>query len=976
MANFPVHVLLWFAIAIGAAGMAVPHRAAAQQQVDPAVAVQEKFNQLYAAGRYAEAVPLAEQLVELSRSRFGAQSGGHGSALYQLGNLLIGISRYGAAEGYLRQALAIFNSDQGFTPQRLQTEVMLATTLVYQSKLDEGLPLMHRSTLAFEAAFGLHDKRTITALNNLAQTLQVSGRAAEAEPVYRKLIAGLDPTGTDNLTDLGVLHANLAAVLAQAGKRDDAVAEMRRSVELLRKVGNTDHVFLATALNNLGKLEHDAGNFAAAEALYKEGLASTERAGGRNSDGYGVGLMNLAVLQRDLGKAAEAETSTRQALSIFEAVLGSHHPKTGAVQNSLAVLLAARSAWSEALALYERATESAVRNARAIGSEDGRLAASVYGLNPGDFPAHMRAIYNVAPDDPQRREQAFKLLQRSLNSRAAAALSRMAARAATPGSALAGLIREQQDLLRARAANDQALVAALGAVDNKSQLDRARADMERIEAALARTATRLKDEFPQYQALDGTEPVALADIQRALKPHEALVAFVEVEASPSMPGEMHAWVVTPQTALWRRLDVKDRPPEWRVPTLRCGLDAAAWRTDIDRETCARLTGIARSEDDERSGRPLPYNVARAHETYTELFAPLEPALRMPDGGWRDLLVVTSGSLSTIPLSALVTAPPPFEIPASFEDYRRVEWLGKRQPITVLPAISSLVALRRVAKPSAAAKAMIGFGNPLLDGRGQADQARAQEARDKQRCLPAAVERLALAGTIAPRGRVGPVIARGRLANVAQIREAAPLPETADEVCEIARALDADLGEMRLGGRATVRELKALNASGALANYHIVHFATHGTLAGEMSEASEPGLILTPPDKATDDDDGYLSASEIAALRLDADWVILSACNTAGADGGSAGADALSGLARAFFYAGARALLVSHWGVDSDATVKLITTTVGAISRDPRVGRAEALRRAMVAMIDTGKTHQAHPAYWAPFIVVGEGAAAQ
>jgi CHAT domain-containing protein len=92
----------------------------------------------------------------------------------------------------------------------------------------------------------------------------------------------------------------------------------------------------------------------------------------------------------------------------------------------------------------------------------------------------------------------------------------------------------------------------------------------------------------------------------------------------------------------------------------------------------------------------------------------------------------------------------------------------------------------------------------------------------------------------------------------------------------------------------------------------LHFATHGTIAGEIEGASEPGLILTPPKAQSDVDDGYLSASEVAGLKLDAEWVILSACNTAA--GGFEKAEALSGLARAFFYAGARALLVSHWGV--------------------------------------------------------------
>jgi CHAT domain-containing protein len=155
---------------------------------------------------------------------------------------------------------------------------------------------------------------------------------------------------------------------------------------------------------------------------------------------------------------------------------------------------------------------------------------------------------------------------------------------------------------------------------------------------------------------------------------------------------------------------------------------------------------------------------------------------------------------------------------------------------------------------------------------------------------------------------------------------------------------------------------------------MVHFATHGVLAGELDGTHEPGLILTPPESASADDDGYLSASEIAGLKLDADWVILSACNTAA--GTASNAEALSGLARAFIYAQARALLVSHWAVDSYAAVKLVTGAVGAMARDPKIGRAEALRRAMIARIDTGQPHEAHPASWAPFILVGEGAPAR
>jgi CHAT domain-containing protein len=200
----------------------------------------------------------------------------------------------------------------------------------------------------------------------------------------------------------------------------------------------------------------------------------------------------------------------------------------------------------------------------------------------------------------------------------------------------------------------------------------------------------------------------------------------------------------------------------------------------------------------------------------------------------------------------------------------------------------------------------------------------------------------------------------------------PLPETADELCAVAQDVKAQASDIRLGPQATEREVKRLSASGELAKYRMVHFATHGVLAGQLDGANEPGLILTPSEKETEEDDGYLSASEIAALKLDADWVILSACNTAA--GAATSAEALSGLARAFIYAQARALLVSHWEVYSDATVKLITACVREMARDPKIGRSEALRRSMLTLIDKGEPHEAHPAYWAPFVVVGEGGA--
>jgi CHAT domain-containing protein len=473
-----------------------------------------------------------------------------------------------------------------------------------------------------------------------------------------------------------------------------------------------------------------------------------------------------------------------------------------------------------------------------------------------------------------------------------------------------------------------------------------------IDARLAEIDRGLARDFPDYAALASPAPVPVTEVQAQLAADEALVLFLDTPEWNPLAEETFIWVVTKSDVRWVRSDLGTTALAGEVAALRCGLDTRAWDGD-GAEKCTKVLAILLDKMPTH-GEPLPFDHARAYNLYLALL--VQELIR-----GKHLLVAPSGPLTQLPFQVLVTTPP------TSGDHRAVAWLARQHAITILPAVSSLKALRRTGKPSAASRPMIGFGNPLLDGPDATYANRAKLALEKQRCSDGRLRMAVLAGRRG--GAVGVETGSG-LADTSLIKKRVPLPETTEELCAVAQHVRAGPRDIRLGAQATERDIKQLSANGELAKYRTLHFATHGVLAGQLDGTHEPGLILTPPDKATDEDDGYLTASEIATLKLDADWVILSACNTAA--GGATSAEALSGLARAFIYAQARAMLVSHWEVDSHATVKLITTTIREMARDAKVGRSEALRRSMLALIDKGEPHEAHPAYWAPFVVVGEG----
>ncbi len=513
--------------------------------------------------------------------------------------------------------------------------------------------------------------------------------------------------------------------------------------------------------------------------------------------------------------------------------------------------------------------------------------------------------------DSDTLREMFDSAQWAHASDAAAALGQMAARSAKGDSALAILVREQQDLGAEWQSKDKLLTSShsLPPDRRKPETETAlSARLAAIDGRLVEINSILKKDYRDYAALVSLESLSPKDVQTQLHDDEALVLELDTPEARSAPEETFIWIVTKSDMRWVISGLGTKALKDSVTTLRCGLDRdGEWKLDPDKNRWLARDPVCKMRwpDGLASDEELPFDTAKAYELYKALLGGAEDLI-----AGRQLLIIASGPLTQLPFQVLVTEASDPAL-SGIDAWRRAAWLIRSHALTMLPSVSSLEALRVLDKSSKANRPLFGIGNPLLDGPSADYQGWAGAARSKQSCPKQAVRQVA---TLEHEKRgVLPFTLRGGLADVEEIRSQVPLPETADELCAVARDMGAGDDDIRLGARATETAIKRLSETGELAKYRVIHFATHGALAGQVSGDSEPGLLLTPPDKATEIDDGYLSAPDIAGLKLDADWVILSACNTAA--GGAEGAEALSGLARAFFYAGARALLVSHWSVE-------------------------------------------------------------
>jgi CHAT domain-containing protein len=328
-----------------------------------------------------------------------------------------------------------------------------------------------------------------------------------------------------------------------------------------------------------------------------------------------------------------------------------------------------------------------------------------------------------------------------------------------------------------------------------------------------------------------------------------------------------------------------------------------------------------------------YPVDSALRLYRTFFAPAQSCL----ADKTRLIIGTHPALLGIPFNGLLTDKP--SVTGDGYDLRGAPWMIRKWALAIALSRSTLLYQRSVARFTHPRRSLLGFGNPRFEG-------------------PAG-------------GQVGAtrsVYTEQGTARVESIRALPALPETETELQKIAAYLAPSDSVLFFGDDATERNVRGQD----LGDYRVLAFATHGLTAGEMDSLAEPALALTPGDPQDTRNDGLLTMSEISRLWVGADLVVLSACNTAAGDG-TPGAYGFHGLVNAFLFAGAQGVLASQWPVISQMASELTTGMFGVAAVSPNLPPSVALQRAMLRIIDEYPDRAyAHPRFWAPFLLVGDG----
>ncbi len=766
------------------------------------------------------------------------------------------------------------------------------------------------------------------------------GRLAEAEADARRaLLSRLKATGKYTPASARFIMG-LSDILVEQGRYAEAESLTRAAIEVVENIGFApDAQINAQLLSSLGgilNLQQKTPEALEVFAKMDEVISKWEPKRRQVFEINGARISSLfAGGQIDAGIKAAQELLKREIARV-----GEKHFDTAAARGTLAIGLAKAGKDADAIREFRAAIPILMVAARENADDDDTTIIAAKSNRLQSIVEAYIALLARRSGENDVAVETFALADAIRGRSVQQALAASSARMLAQDQALADAVRKEQDLAKQ-------INAQLGMLNNMLSLSSGERDEKAVQSLRAsigalranRDGLRLDiaKRFPSYADLIDPKAPSVGQIQETLRSGEALISFYFGREGSFV------WAVPKQGQVsFAAIPATSGDLESKIRTLREALEP-------------QVTTIADIPE---------FDLKLAHELYLLLLKPVE-------AGWkssRQLIVVTNGALGLLPLSLLPTAPAQMqETETPFAGYRNVPWLARTHATTTVPSAAALRTLRQIPASAVGREPMIGFGDPFFS------KEQAQEAADTKTLDEEIQVSMANMRGVPLKRRAAPQLSNVDSAELAQLPR---LPDTADELRSIAAALEADPSKvLQLGLKANETAVKKMD----LSRFKVIVFATHGLVPGELNGLTQPALALSAPDASESDGDGLLTMEEILALRLNADWVVLSACNTG--SGAGAGAEAASGLGRAFFYAGTRALLVTNWSVHSQSARDLTTDLFRRQNADAALTRSEALRRAMTTLMDgpgytdtSGKTvfAYAHPLFWAPYSIIGDG----
>ena len=817
--------------------------------------------------------------------------------------------------------------------------------------------------------------------------LEAQGRFAEAEEQWRITLKLLSSIKKDYLLEYIIFRTWLADNLREQNRLIEAELEGRQALKIA--IGSTGKASLATVytIGHLGETLQKQGRLQEAEKLINHGLRIIENSD-LSADSYLMGEIRMKY-----GNVLADQQKFSEAMKVYDLARADMisnrqlYNKSFARNPNLMLSLLMTGRNEEAMQFISSAHDVYVKNfgekhyltAEIIGLRgitNTRMTRLKQAINDFSKSIPILLVTNISSEEDfsskQRFEiivekyvdllaqihgsrletelgidsstEAFKLVDAIRGYMLQAALGASSARVVAEEPELSDLVRRVQDTQYQIRALQSMLTETLATPEEQQDptvIKKMALKIKTLSKARAILLEEIERQFPKYSDFINPQPATPALSKAYLRSGESLISIYTSE------NHTYVWAL-PYNGKMKFSIVK-----------------------LNKNTISKIISRLRKALDPKPktlGDIPEFDLSLAHELYHKLLKPVEE-------GWynaSELIIVSPGLLGQLPFSVLPTSPVRLSKKENelFSNYRQVPWLIRKASITRLPSVSSLITLRKLPEADPGRKVFAGFGDPFFN-KEQLVRAESEKTIQKKQ-LSSLDKKLCVRGIrITRTGSLD----RNTISS-SHLESLNRLPDTADEIKGIAEALNADPArDIFLGKNATEHKVKTMD----LSDRRIIAFATHALLPGDLDGLDQPALAFSSPTITGSNEDGLLTVEEILKIKLNADWVILSACNTGAAHG--VAAEAYSGLGHSFFYAGTRAILVSMWPVETTSAQKLINGLFKYQKKDKTLSRAKAFRYSMLDLIDhsglkespSGKiiSSYAHPLFWAPFIIVGE-----